>query len=127
MGSYVAYETQFLKLWTEWEVALNEGERAPNFLKKVKFLAGLIPILQVKVKGKFPNTFEDALYLAREKDRKLQFQSSVLRMEQPQVPNAMTMQPYLVPMVLMKDPHMELLQRLTNQLDNLSINLVQEA
>ena len=79
------------------------------------------------MKGKFSNTFEDALHFAREKDRKLQFQSSVVRMEQSQVPNVANEQPYPVPTMLLEDPHMELLQRVTNQLDNLSINLVQGA
>ncbi|MCO5553903.1 hypothetical protein L7F22_007429 [Adiantum nelumboides] len=43
--SYSEYETQFLKLWTQWENNLPEGERTPNFLQKEIFLAGLTPIL----------------------------------------------------------------------------------
>ncbi|MCO5607695.1 hypothetical protein L7F22_061894 [Adiantum nelumboides] len=31
---YPAYEARFLKLWTQWEQILPEGERAPNFLQK---------------------------------------------------------------------------------------------
>ncbi|MCO5604935.1 hypothetical protein L7F22_059110 [Adiantum nelumboides] len=30
--SYSMYETQFLKLWTQWENSLPEEEKAPNFL-----------------------------------------------------------------------------------------------
>ena len=41
LGSYSAYKAQFLKLWFEWEASLPEGERAPNFLQKERFLAGL--------------------------------------------------------------------------------------
>ncbi|MCO5595928.1 hypothetical protein L7F22_049979 [Adiantum nelumboides] len=74
--SYLEYETQFLKLWTQWENSLPEGERAPNFLQKERFLAGLTPILREKVKCKFPESFKEALTWARLKDRKLQFQRS---------------------------------------------------
>ncbi|MCO5605063.1 hypothetical protein L7F22_059241 [Adiantum nelumboides] len=74
--SYSEYETQFLKLWTQWENSLSEGERAPNFLQKERFLAGLTPILREKVKCKFPESFKEALTWARIKDRKLQFQRS---------------------------------------------------
>ena len=75
IGSYAVYETQFLKLWNEWETSLPEGERAPNFLQKERFLAGLSPLLQEKVRGKFPENFEEAMHWAKTKDRKLQFQS----------------------------------------------------
>ena len=40
LDSYHAYETHFLTLWTQWELSLPEGEGAPDFLKKEKFLAG---------------------------------------------------------------------------------------
>ncbi|MCO5558236.1 hypothetical protein L7F22_011815 [Adiantum nelumboides] len=59
--SYSEYETQFLKLWTQWENSLSEGERAPNFLQKERFLVGLTPILREKVKCKFLESFKDAL------------------------------------------------------------------
>ena len=60
LASYSAYDAQFVKLWTEWEASLNEGERAPNFLQKERFLAGLNPLLHEKVWGKFPETFDKA-------------------------------------------------------------------
>ena len=66
--SYSVYESQFLKLWVDWETSLPEGEGAPNFLKKERFLVGLIPSLQDKVRGKFPGMFNEALHWAREKD-----------------------------------------------------------
>ena len=68
LGSYAAYEAQFLKLWNQWVTALLEGEMAPNFLKKERFIAGLHPILQQKVRGKFPETFEEAMQWAKLKD-----------------------------------------------------------
>ena len=60
LASYSAYEVLFVKLWTEWEASLNKGERSPNFLQKERFLAGLNPLLQEKVQGKFPETFDEA-------------------------------------------------------------------
>ena len=125
IGSYAVYETQFLKLWNEWEASLPEGERAPNFLQKERFLAGLSPVLQEKVRGKFPENFEEAMHWAKAKDRKLQFQSGLLRRELQPLTNEQSPQPPPAPPVTPEDPHLELLQRVTNQLDNLSINLVQ--
>ncbi|MCO5554226.1 hypothetical protein L7F22_007754 [Adiantum nelumboides] len=122
--SYSEYETQFLKLWTQWENSLLEGERAPNFLQKERILVGLTPILGEKVKCKFSESFKGALTWARFKDRKLQFQRSwmdhsqaasrvtTLEQERPSPPNGS------------EDPHLDLLQRVTNQLDNLTINFI---
>ena len=73
IGSYSLYEAQFLKLWEEWEASLPEGERVPNFLQKERFLAGLSPILQEKVRGKFLENFNKSRQWAKAKDRKLQF------------------------------------------------------
>ena len=90
-------------------------------------MAGLAPSLQEKVNGKFPEDFEEAMQIARLKDRKLQFQASAERREQPP-PTATGVfheQPPPVHPIIPEDPHLELLQRVTNQLDNLSINLVQ--
>ncbi|MCO5601802.1 hypothetical protein L7F22_055927 [Adiantum nelumboides] len=123
--TYLTYESQFLRLWAEWEASLAEGERAPNFLKKEKFLAGLFPDLQEKVKGKFPETFEEALQIARVKDRKLEYQAHTLRVEHPQGPTMADERLPPAPTTTPEDPHLELLQRVTNQLDNLSINMVQ--
>ncbi|MCO5612317.1 hypothetical protein L7F22_066582 [Adiantum nelumboides] len=122
--SYSEYETQFLELWTRRENSLPKGEKAPNFLQKERFLAGLTPILQGKVKCKFPKSFKDALTWARLKDRKLQFQRSwrdhsqaasrVTTLEQvhPSSPNGS------------RDPYLDRLRRVTKQLDSLSINLI---
>ncbi|MCO5578672.1 hypothetical protein L7F22_032516 [Adiantum nelumboides] len=72
-NDYRSYEGKFSNLWEKWCASLGEGERAPECLKKDCFLAGLYPILQEKVKVKFPNTFEKAMAYAREKDRILKF------------------------------------------------------
>ncbi|MCO5553272.1 hypothetical protein L7F22_006793 [Adiantum nelumboides] len=123
--TYLTYESQFLRLWAEWEASLAEGERFPNFLKKEKFLAGLFPDLQEKVKGKFPETFEEALQIARVKDQKLEYQAHTSRVEHPQGPTMADERLPPAPTTTPEDPHLELLQRVTNQLDNLSINMVQ--
>ena len=122
LGSYAAYEAQFLKLWNQWVTALREGEMAPNFLKKERFIAGLHPILQQKVRGKFPENFEEAMQWEKLKDQKLQFEAH-LSYAQDEVPSSLG-NPQPPPKVL-EDPHIELLQKVTHQLDNLSINLVQ--
>ena len=75
LRDYERYESTFIVLWDRWSRTLPRGQQAPEFLKKDKFIGGLFPMLQEKVRGKFPNTFEEALMFAREKDRKLRFQS----------------------------------------------------
>ncbi|MCO5558438.1 hypothetical protein L7F22_012021 [Adiantum nelumboides] len=78
-----------------------------------------------KVKGKFPETFEEALQIARVKDRKLEYQAHTSRVEHPQGPTMADERLPPAPTTTPEDPHLELLQRVTNQLDNLSINMVQ--
>ena len=123
LDSYQAYETHFLTLWAQWELSLQEGEGVPNFLKKEKFLVGLSPSLQEKVKGKFLDNFKEAMQWARLKDRKLQFQAHVMRRESPPSANVMNEQQSHAPPTLPVDPHLELLQRVTNQLNELSVNM----
>ena len=88
-------------------------------------------MLQEKVRGKFLITFEEALTFAREKDRKLRFQSQNAERRYPQILqlnlNALPTPAQGATTVANQtiDPQVELLQRLTNQLENLSINLVQ--
>ncbi|MCO5610012.1 hypothetical protein L7F22_064247 [Adiantum nelumboides] len=80
---------------------------------------------QEKVKGKFPETFEEALQIARVKDRKLEYQAHTSRVEHPQGPTMADERLPPAPTTTPEDLHLELLQRVTNQLDNLSINMVQ--
>ncbi|MCO5549408.1 hypothetical protein L7F22_002879 [Adiantum nelumboides] len=122
--SYSEYETHFLKLWTQWENSLPEGERAPNFLQKERFLAGLTPILQEKVMCKFPESFKEALTWARLKDRKLQFQRSWRDHSQAASRVTTEEQAHLSSPNGSGDPHLDRLRRVTKQLDSLSINLI---
>ncbi|MCO5596795.1 hypothetical protein L7F22_050865 [Adiantum nelumboides] len=117
--TYLTYESQFLRLWAEWEASLAEGERAPNFLKKEKFLAGLFPDLQEKVKGKFPETFEEAFQIARVKDQKLEYQAHTSRVEHPQGPTMADERLPPAPTTTPEDPHLELLQRVRFTADGL--------
>ncbi|MCO5581766.1 hypothetical protein L7F22_035654 [Adiantum nelumboides] len=122
--SYSEYETQFLELWTQWENSLPEGERAPNFLQKERFLARLTPILREKVKCKFPGSCKEALTWARLKDRKLQFQRSWR--DHSQAASSVTTQKQVHPLLPngSGDPYLDRLRRVTKQLDSLSINLI---
>ena len=83
--------------------------------------------LQEKVKGKFPESFEEAMQWARLKDWKLQFQAHVMRRESPRSTNVVSEQQPHAPPTTSADPHLELLQRVTNQLNELSINMFQES
>ena len=40
-GLRIMYKSKFVDLWHKWVVSLGEGEVAPNFLKKDRFIAGL--------------------------------------------------------------------------------------
>ena len=42
---------------------------------KDRFLAGMFLQLREKVESKFPNTFEEAMMVARDKDRKIRYQA----------------------------------------------------
>ncbi|MCO5610922.1 hypothetical protein L7F22_065166 [Adiantum nelumboides] len=111
-NAYPAYEARFLKLWTQWEQILPEGERAPNFLQKERFLAGLASVLREKVKCKFPDSFEDALTWARLKDRKLQFQRYMLDQSQAAAAGTTSQEQAPPPPPNESgDPHLDLLQR----------------
>ncbi|MCO5609151.1 hypothetical protein L7F22_063373 [Adiantum nelumboides] len=125
-NDYRSYEGKFSNLWEKWCASLGEGERAPECLKKDCFLAGLYPILRKKVKVKFPDTFEKAMAYAREKDRKLKFQAQLQGgMEPP--PSAQPIARTVVGTSATDQElsQQELLQQITNQLESLSINLVQ--
>ena len=115
LGSYACYESHFLKLWNEWEASLPEGEKTPSFLQKERFLAGLSPILQEKVRAKFPEGFEDAKEKAKAKDHKMLFQAGYGRREPPHnIHEPPPPQPEPVLPSVSKDPHLNLLQKMTN-------------
>ncbi|MCO5607804.1 hypothetical protein L7F22_062005 [Adiantum nelumboides] len=125
-NDYKSYEGKFSNLWEKWCASLEEGERAPECLKKDWFLAGLYPILREKVKVKFPDTFEKAMAYAREKDRKLKFQAQLQGgMEPPPPAQTIARTVARTSATDQESSQQELLQQITNQLESLSINLVQ--
>ena len=77
------------------------------------------------MKDKFPESFEEAMQWARLKDRKLQFQAHVMRRESPPSANVINEQQPHAPSTSPVDPHLELLRRVTNQLNELSVNMFQ--
>ncbi|MCO5552999.1 hypothetical protein L7F22_006519 [Adiantum nelumboides] len=125
-NDYRSYEGKFSNLWEKWCASLGEGERAPECLKKDCFLAGLYPILREKVKMKFPDTFEKAMAYAREKDRKLKFQAQLHGgMEPPPSTQPIARAVARTSATDQESSQQKLLQQITNQLESLSINLVQ--
>ncbi|MCO5550787.1 hypothetical protein L7F22_004278 [Adiantum nelumboides] len=125
-NDYRSYEGKFSNLWEKWCASLGEGERAPECLKKDCFLAGLYPILREKVKVKFPDTFEKAMAYAREKDRKLKFQAQLQGGMEPPLPAQPIARTVAGTSATdQESSQQELLQQITNQLESLSINLVQ--
>ncbi|MCO5561329.1 hypothetical protein L7F22_014950 [Adiantum nelumboides] len=125
-NDYRSYEGKFSNLWEKWCASLGEGERAPECLKKDCFLAGLYPILREKVKVKFPDTFEKAMAYAKEKDRKLKFQAQLQGGTEPPPPAQPIARTVAGTSVTdQESSQQELLQQITNQLESLSINLVQ--
>ncbi|MCO5614979.1 hypothetical protein L7F22_069265 [Adiantum nelumboides] len=72
--AYIDGGAQFMKLLDKWVATLAIGERAPDFLKRDRFVAGFSPPLKDKVKATFPVTFEAASKVARLKERKLRYQ-----------------------------------------------------
>ena len=50
---------------------LSPREVALDFLKKEWFMAGLLPLLSEKVKGRFLANYEEAIEVAHLKDKKL--------------------------------------------------------
>ena len=58
---------------------LRPKEVAPDFLKKERYMAGLWPSLSEKVRGRFPADYEEAVGVARLKDKKLCLQTQSMQ------------------------------------------------
>ena len=72
-STYDVYESSFLSLLTQLKESLKGCEFLPNSLVKDIFMNGLFCTLQSKVCCKFPNTFHDALKIARKKHRRMMY------------------------------------------------------
>ena len=123
-----------MELWGLWVASLGEGEAARKFLKKDKFLVGLCEPLCKKVRGKFPASYVEAVKIAKRKKKKLYLHSnpdsSLLDHEGcPQHYPKEQWWPPLAPapqgaVQQRGGSQQEVLKRITNQLENLSANLV---
>ena len=71
LEGFSKYETKFIELWGLWLASLGEGEAAPDFLKKDKFMLGLCEPLWEKVPGNFPASYAEAVETAKRKKKKL--------------------------------------------------------
>ena len=72
MEGYTRYETKLEEFWGLWIAALREGPRAPDFLKKDRFLNGFCEPVCKKVRVKVPTTYEEAITIAQRTKKKLQ-------------------------------------------------------
>ncbi|MCO5552923.1 hypothetical protein L7F22_006442 [Adiantum nelumboides] len=129
LGDYNTYESKFTNLWERWAASLQGQGGAPNFLKRDKFVEGMFPTLKEKVKETFPQTFEEAQEIATVKFKKLLYQerksNCVKEREEINVPqHTNNAQPRVAS--ISADSHQEdLLHKLTQQLETLTLNLVQ--
>ncbi|MCO5587348.1 hypothetical protein L7F22_041297 [Adiantum nelumboides] len=129
LGDYNTYESKFTNLWERWAASLQGQGGAPNFLKRDKFVEGMSPTLKEKVEAKFPQTFEEAQEIATVKFKKLLYQerksNCVKKREEVNVPqHTNNAQPRVAS--VSADSHQEdLLHKLTQQLETLTLNLVQ--
>ncbi|MCO5604351.1 hypothetical protein L7F22_058516 [Adiantum nelumboides] len=129
LGDYNTYESKFTNLWERWSASLQGQGGAPNFLKKDKFVEGMFPTLKEKVEAKFPQTFEEAQEITTVKFKKLLYQehksNCVKEREEVNVPqHTNNAQPRVAS--VSADSHQEdLLHKLTQQLETLTLNLVQ--
>ncbi|MCO5554760.1 hypothetical protein L7F22_008294 [Adiantum nelumboides] len=129
LGDYNTYESKFTNLWERWAASLQGQGGAPNFLKRDKFVEGMFPTLKEKVEAKFPQTFEEAQEIATVKFKKLLYQerksNCVKEREEVNVPqHTNNAQPRVAS--ISADSHQEdLLHKLTQQLETLTLNLVQ--
>ncbi|MCO5567942.1 hypothetical protein L7F22_021638 [Adiantum nelumboides] len=125
---YATYESNFVDLWERWVASLREGEGALDFLKKDRFIAGLWSPLKEKVKGRFPATCEFALEVTRLKDKKLRMQAQAIkREEQDRADSTQAVATASQRGMVSKgvEDHQDLLNRITSELENLSVHLVE--
>ena len=93
-------------------------------------MPGLWPSLKEKVKGRFPATYELAVEIARLKDKKLRMQAKSTELEESSMarvaPATATTAPQPPQPLGERDEQQDLLSRITNQLEQLSVHMVQQ-
>lgn len=73
LRGYDSYERSFLGLLIQLQTMWEREGRMPDMIIRETFVNGLFKTLQDKVRCKFPNTFDEALQIARAKNRKLMY------------------------------------------------------
>ena len=79
LNDFYNYETKFKILWEKWATSFEDRGVAPNFLKKERFVSGLIPELHEKVEARYPHTFDEGLEIAKQKYQKLNYKVKQFR------------------------------------------------
>ncbi|MCO5567617.1 hypothetical protein L7F22_021311 [Adiantum nelumboides] len=129
LGDYNTYESKFTNLWERWAASLQGQGGAPNFLKRDKFVEGMFPTLKEKVEAKFPQTFEEAQEIATVKFKKLLYQerksNCIKEREEVNVPQHTNNAQHRVASIIADSHQEDLLHKLTQQLDTLTLNLLQ--
>ena len=77
------------------------------------------------MRGKFLKSFDEAKQWAKAKDHKLHFQANLVRREHQPLIDEQPPPPPPVMTNILEDPHLKLLQKVTAQLNDLSINRMQ--
>ena len=83
LQSYVLYEEEFLHLLSCLDLSQEGGERLPDFVVKEYFVNGLCKVLQVKVLYETPNTFCEAIQVARLRYRRLMYKTYGIEVKLP--------------------------------------------
>ncbi|MCO5586464.1 hypothetical protein L7F22_040404 [Adiantum nelumboides] len=128
-SSKATWPTLYGAFLNKWAASLQGQGGAPNFLKRDKFVEGMFPTLKEKVEAKFPQTFEEAQEIATVKFKKLLYQerkSNCVKEREEVNVSQHTNNAQLRVASVSADSHQEdLLHKLTQQLETLTLNLVQ--
>ena len=130
LNDFSNYETKFKILWEKWATSFEDRGVAPDFLKKERFVSGLIPELREKVEARYPHTFDEALEIAKQKYQKLNYKVKQFRdgrekviMDASQLAEENLVGTSNPPPS--GDPQQDIIQKLTQTLETLTLNLVQ--
>ena len=128
--TFLNYETKFKILWEKWAISFEDRGVAPEFLKKERFVSGLIPELREKVEARYPHTFEEALEISKQKYQKMNYKVKQFRdgREKVIMDASQLAEENLVGTsnpLPSGDPQQDIIQKLTQTLETLTLNLVQ--
>lgn len=127
IDDYLSYRQEFLKLWTLWLRSLQNPGDGVEFLKKERFIAGLVPQLRLKVEAGEPATYQDAERRAFQKYKKLKCLEgeASLRDEMVDARHEAQARTRVTPARVSPEVTIEAIERLNESLQNLSIHFAQ--